>query len=111
MADLSTYSDADIARMAGIAPPTEVQTAQTDPLDAATYMPGLFKQESGNNQSRIGDGGAAVGAGQLHGAAAIDAGISPDQRYDEAANRAASQKYLQQQLDKYKDQLGTWQRR
>lgn len=86
-----------------VSQPQPAAPQQGHPLDAGTYMPGLFQTESGNDPAAVGDDGAAVGLGQLHRAAAIDAGIAPAQRTDPAANASASQKYLQQQLDKYQD--------
>lgn len=58
----------------------------------------LIAQESGANTRAVGDGGQAVGLGQLHPRAAMDAGIDPARRTDPFAGAAGSMEYLRQQL-------------
>lgn len=82
---------------------TGAQLPVGHPLNAATYIPTLTKWESGNNPQAIGDNGNAIGLGQLHAAAAIDAGIDPKDRADPVKNLQGTTVYLQQQLDRFKD--------
>lgn len=61
----------------------------------------IARRESSFNPNAIGDGGRAVGLFQLHAGAAQDAGITPDQRYDTAANIRAGVTYLRQLIDRF----------
>lgn len=80
--------------------------AQTNPVAAAARQAGvdpsvlhsLILKESGGDQSAIGDGGKAIGFGQLHPGAAIDAGIDPSQRKDPHKNLQATAGYFGQML-------------
>lgn len=65
----------------------------------------MIVQESGYNPNAVGDGGNAIGLGQLWGPAAIDGGISPSQRRDPAANARAAANYA---AIAYRNANGDW---
>ena len=65
----------------------------------------MIIQESGYNPAAVGDGGNAIGLGQLWGPAAIDGGISPSQRSDPAANARAAANYA---AIAYRNAKGDW---
>jgi hypothetical protein len=77
---------ADEARRQGVRPELALAVAQ---------------KESSFNPGAVGDNGAAVGLFQLHAAAAQDAGISPEQRWDIDSNIRAGVAYLRQQLARF----------
>lgn len=60
----------------------------------------MFEKESDFNPNAVGDGGRAVGIGQLHAAAAREGGISPAERNDPDKAIDASLNYL---LARYKE--------
>jgi len=62
----------------------------------------VAQQESGLNPRATGDGGKSLGLFQLQRAAAIDAGIDPEQRQDIAQNIAGGVEYLRQSLARAK---------
>ncbi|MEW5819127.1 MAG: transglycosylase SLT domain-containing protein [Cyanobacteriota bacterium] len=66
---------------------------------------GMFEKESGFKVNAVGDGGNAVGLGQLHEAAAREGGICPSERTDPVKNIQASLNYLKQRHD----ETGNWQ--
>jgi hypothetical protein len=65
----------------------------------------MILQESGYNPNAVGDGGNAIGLGQLWAPAAIDGGISPSQRSDPAANARAAANYA---AIAYRNAGGDW---
>ena len=71
----------------------------------------MFEKESGFNTNAVGDGGSAVGLGQLHAAAAREGGISPSERKDPVKNIQASLNYLKQRYNEtgdWKEALGAY---
>ena len=61
----------------------------------------MIQQESGWNPNAVGDGGLAIGFGQLHAGAASDVGVN---RFDPLGNLQGAAAYLKRQYNKY----GNW---
>lgn len=60
------------------------------------FLKAIILKESSGNPNAIGDGGKAVGLGQLHPGAAGDAGISPNERFDPTKNINATATHIAQ---------------
>lgn len=59
----------------------------------------MLTKESGWDTTAIGDGGRAVGLGQLHTAAAQEVGLAPGERKNPWKNLEGSGRYLRRQFD------------
>jgi hypothetical protein len=64
----------------------------------------MMKESGGRNV--IGDSGKAVGPMQLHAAAAIDAGITPEERKNISKNIMAGAEYFKQKLQEWDGDVG-----